>query len=160
MTIASLNIPAKHRCSAPAEDGAMHVGQRIKKLMREKSLSTEAAAFHCGVTAGAVSNWFSTGHIARDNLVAIADLLGESVRYLLTGDERDRELSAIEAEFARRDVPEGTRSAILTLLRACPVRAPAEPENGSGETSDEEHYRRATRPMGSRTPSGSRRKGG
>lgn len=142
-TIAALNFRHKECCSGVSDDESMHLGKRLKKLMQDKAISTEAMAAHCGVTPGAVSNWFSSGHIARDNVVAVADRLGESVRYLLTGDERDREFSEIEGEFAKRDVAEGTRQAILTLLRASPIRAPITSPEDDEAAEDAEHFRRS-----------------
>jgi transcriptional regulator with XRE-family HTH domain len=141
VTIASLNLSSKQCYFGWRDDSAMHVGRRLKQLMQAKGISTEKMAALCGVTPGAVSNWFATGHITRENLVIAADALGESVRYLITGDERDRPASEIEAEFARRDVAPGTREAILTLLRASPVRqaapAPAAPD------ADADHFHQA-----------------
>lgn len=153
--IAALNLGAQRSFSAVAHDCAvMHVGRRIKRLMLEKGIGNEQVAAACEVTPGAVSNWFATGQITRDNLVVVADVLNESVRYLMTGDERDREFSAVEAEFARRDVNAGTREAILTLLRACPVRQAAPPAADDGRDADAQAFDRATRPLG--TPASSR----
>lgn len=121
--IASLNLNHKQRSTQLTNDVLMHIGKRLKELMRAQSVSTELMASYCGVTAGAVSNWFSTGHITRENMVIAADVLGVSVRYLITGDERDLEASDVLAEWARRDVAPSTRDAILTLLRASPLRA-------------------------------------
>lgn len=138
-TIAALNLSAQQCCETVGEDGPMHVGKRLKKLMQEKGISTEAMAARCEVTPGAVSNWFATGHIARDNLVVVADALGESLRYLITGDPRDRVLSLLETEFAKRDVSDGTLQAILTLIRSSPLRAPdaLEPEPEPDEDQQE-----------------------
>lgn len=158
--IAALNAQVQDRCFAiPHDLEVMHVGRRIKRLMQEKGIGNERAAAACGVTPGAVSNWFATGQITRDNLVVIADLLGESVRYLMTGDERDRALSVLESEFARRDVPAGTLEAVLTLVRACPLRrdSPIEREEPASD-ADAEAFRRATRPIEVRAPGSGRKR--
>lgn len=125
----------------------MHVGKRIKALMQAKGISSEEMAFHCGVTPGAVSNWFSSGHITRDNLVIVCDVLQESLRYVCTGDERDRPLGEIEYEFSRRDVSEGTRQAILTLLCSQPMRPPPPYAESDASEADAQHFRNATRPL-------------
>lgn len=123
MSIATLNSAVKQCCFGGREDPAMHIGRRLKLLMLEKGVSNDRMAAHSGVTRGAVSNWLATGKITRDNLVAAADLLGESVRYLITGDEADRPLSEIEAEFAKREVSTTMREALLAVLRSCPERS-------------------------------------
>lgn len=64
----------------------MHIGQRIKKLMRDKHVSPQAMAAHCGVTPGAVSNWFSTGRISKPNLAKAASLLQVSSDQLISDD--------------------------------------------------------------------------
>jgi transcriptional regulator with XRE-family HTH domain len=134
----------KQRCLPFTDDESMHIGKRLKLLMQAKGITTEAMAAVCGVTPGAVSNWFSTGHITRDNLICAADALGESVRYLITGDDHDRALSEIEAEFARREVSDGTLESILTLIRSSPKRAPPAP--AASPDADAEHYRKAIQP--------------
>lgn len=153
--IAALNMRHKDHCSPRSDDESMHVGKRLKRLMNEKGISTESMAQRCGVTPGAVSNWFSTGHIARENLVAVADELNESIRFLITGDARDRALSEIEAEFAKRDVSEGTRESILTLIRSSPLRPRIEPDVDQEQAdADAEHFRRSLEDPGAKAAGG------
>jgi transcriptional regulator with XRE-family HTH domain len=64
----------------------MHIGKRIQQRMKEKKITTQAMADACGVTAGAVSNWFSSGRIAKDNLAIVAKQLGTSINELITGE--------------------------------------------------------------------------
>lgn len=66
----------------------MHIGKRIQRLMRAKDISTQAMAAYCGVTAGAVSNWFSTGRISKENLAKAAARLGTDMEALMSEDDR------------------------------------------------------------------------
>lgn len=54
--------------------------------MKAKGVSNKHVARYCGVTEGAVSNWFSSGRISKDNLVQVATLLGVPVEELITGE--------------------------------------------------------------------------
>lgn len=65
----------------------MHIGKRIQRLMRAKDISTQAMAAYCGVTAGAVSNWFSTGRISKENLAKAAARLGTDMEALMSEDD-------------------------------------------------------------------------
>lgn len=141
--LAALKLDSKDRCFALIHTEPMHIGQRIKSLMQSKGVTTELMAFQCGVTPGAVSNWFSSGQITRDNLVAVADVLGESVRYLITGDPRDRAVGMIEAAFVKREVSLGTLEAVLTLIRSSPLRQDDPPPPDLGSEEDAAHFARA-----------------
>jgi phage repressor protein C with HTH and peptisase S24 domain len=57
--------------------------------MRAQGLATKKMADYCGVTPGAVSNWFSTGRISKENLVLAAELLKVSTDSLISGDTAD-----------------------------------------------------------------------
>lgn len=74
----------------PAHHAGMHIGKRIKELMRQRGVSTQAMAQHCGVTPGAVSNWFSTGRISKTNLVKACALLHVEVGDVIAGDVGER----------------------------------------------------------------------
>lgn len=73
---------------------AMHIGQRIKALMKARGISNKHVARYCGVTEGAVSNWFSSGRISKDNLVQVATVLGVPVEELITGETATVALTA------------------------------------------------------------------
>lgn len=65
---------------------AMHIGKRIKVLMKDKRVTNKQVANYCGVTEGAVSNWFSSGRISKENLAKVATLLGVTTDELITGE--------------------------------------------------------------------------
>jgi len=46
----------------------MHLGKRLKSLLAERKISNKAVAAALEVTPGAVSNWFSSGTISKENL--------------------------------------------------------------------------------------------
>lgn len=69
----------------------MHIGQRIKNVMKRRKVSTRVMADYCEVTPGAVSNWFSTGRITKENLVKVADRLAVSVEDLISGAVGERD---------------------------------------------------------------------
>lgn len=64
----------------------MHIGQRIKASMKAKGISNKQVALNLGVTEGAVSNWFTSGRISKDNLVRVAEMLGVTTEELITGE--------------------------------------------------------------------------
>lgn len=67
----------------------MHAGDHIKRLMKERKISTKAMASVCGVTPGAVSQWFSTGKISKESAIKAADLLRLDLAALLDGEVVD-----------------------------------------------------------------------
>ena len=64
----------------------MHIGQRIKRLMKAKGILTKDMAAFCNITPGAVSSWASTGRISKENLAKAASLLGITTDALISGD--------------------------------------------------------------------------
>lgn len=90
VSLAMQNPKSKHCLHAPAYDLAMHIGATLKKVMKERGVSPASMATHCGVTRGAVSNWFSTGRITKENLVKAANLLQVTVEALVAGDLGER----------------------------------------------------------------------
>lgn len=89
-SLAMQNRICKHRLRASAYDLAMHIGATLKKVMKDRGVSPAAMAEHCGVTRGAVSNWFSTGKITTENLVKAAARLQVTVENLMAGELGDR----------------------------------------------------------------------
>lgn len=73
-----------------ANNLAMHLGKRLQRAMKERKVTAKVMALHCGVTPGAVSNWFSSGRITKDNLAKAAALLGLSSDDLILGDSSDK----------------------------------------------------------------------
>lgn len=84
-TLALQNAKRKQCLGRGRHYGAVNIGQRIKELMRARGVTTAAMAKHCGVTAGAVSNWFATGRISKENLVAVCRKLDVPVADLISG---------------------------------------------------------------------------
>lgn len=71
--------------------------------MKARGIKTGAMAAHCGVTVGAVSNWFATGRISKTNLVKAAAMLDVSVEDLIAGTvgERGQDVPEPSSETAR-----------------------------------------------------------
>jgi len=58
-------------------------GQFIKRMAIDAEVTPTQLAEHCGVSRGAVSNWFETGSMTKMNLVKVAERLGTSVEQLM-----------------------------------------------------------------------------
>jgi len=70
-------------------------------LMKEKKLKQIDLVRLTGHSSGTVSDWISNGVLPRaDDALKIADRLGVSVRYLVTGED-DKDLSPREKELLR-----------------------------------------------------------
>lgn len=147
----------------------MHIGLRIKRLMKERNISVKTAAAHCGVTPGAVSNWFSSGRITKENLAKMAVLLQTELAELITGDAAPEVLEAVPEGAPSREgaelaywidrVPVALRQKVYAsavhLITAgvsgrllTPMPAPLKPEP-SASTSEPPH----AAPESARTPS-------
>lgn len=86
------------------------LGKKIKDLLAEKKIPARRVAQHCNVTPGAVSNWFSTGKINRENLVKVAELLDVSVESLMADDDNvvvDLRTQDLLARFGKKAVTVG-----------------------------------------------------
>jgi transcriptional regulator with XRE-family HTH domain len=99
----------------------MHIGQRIRNVMKARGLTTAALAAACEVTPGAVSNWFSTGRIRKDNLATVARLLQVGVEDLISGavGERD-DIVPAPAALPPQAPLTGAEFDLLTAFRALP----------------------------------------
>jgi len=83
------------------------LGQKLKDLLDAKKIPARRVAQHCNVTPGAVSNWFKTGKINRDNLVKVAELLDVSVESLMADDDGvvvDARTQNLLARFGKKPV--------------------------------------------------------
>lgn len=83
------------------------LGKKIKYLLNAKNIPARRMAEHCGVTPGAVSNWFATGKINRENLVKVAELLDVSVESLMADDDNvvvDLRTQDLLARFGKKAV--------------------------------------------------------
>lgn len=81
----------------------MDFGKKLKRLMRDKGLNTRQIAEFCGVSQGAVGNWFVTGTISKDNLAKFAQRVGTTTDRLITMDYEDIvEAQEREAQAAGR----------------------------------------------------------
>ncbi len=67
----------------------MAFADHLKALVHKSGFTTKEIAEHCQVTAGAVSNWFATGRISKDNLAALARKLRISSDQILLCDPAD-----------------------------------------------------------------------
>lgn len=80
-----------------------HIGLRLKALMAARKVSTSGMAEHCGITRGAVSNWFVQGRITKDNLSKAAVKLRTTTDRLINYDvEEILELEEIDRQKAAR----------------------------------------------------------
>ena len=86
MNIALLSHQCKHYSTTGAHNIAMHIGKRIQELMKARKVSGKEMAAHCGITPGAVSSWFATGRISKENLAMAAELLKVSTDELISGE--------------------------------------------------------------------------
>jgi transcriptional regulator with XRE-family HTH domain len=87
----ALQTPNHKHCYAEfSHCSAMHIGKRVQRLMLERGISNTAMAAHCGVTPGAVSNWFASGRISKVNLVLACRLLDVDVEALIEGEVGER----------------------------------------------------------------------
>jgi len=98
----------------PPQDSEMHVGQRLKRLMKKEGITPSAMAAHCEVTAGAVSNWFATGRITKPNLLKAAKLLGVTPEALILGPAGDRGAEAPDMP-AEMDLSATERALVLAF---------------------------------------------
>lgn len=128
--------------------------------MTQRKIAKKAMAAYCDVTPGAVSNWFSSNRISKENLAKVAEYLKMDVSELITGvpasaiysvDRHDaldlrrkHILEDVGAELARYDSAADLRrigSALMqviesdnvavTVVSAQPTRAP-EPAKPAG----------------------------
>ena len=68
----------------------MTLGKRLQAKMKEQNVSAKAVADACGITPGAVSNWFSTSRISKHNLAIACRLLGVDMAAMLAGEDAPR----------------------------------------------------------------------
>jgi transcriptional regulator with XRE-family HTH domain len=62
--------------------------ERLERLIKEKKTSQKAVAEYAGITGASLSEWKKEGTIPRaDVALRIAEFLGVSVEYLITGVE-------------------------------------------------------------------------
>lgn len=111
------------------------MAERIKQARTRAELSHQKLAEKVGVSRAAVAQWESgdTKGLRPDNLVAAADALGVSIRWLATGEPRDRPaiveareesapwntgLTPEATEIARKwsELPSGTRELIRQFI--------------------------------------------
>ena len=64
--------------------------RRIDTLLRERNEKRLSLAEHCGFSLQALSDWSKRGSVpSADKAVAIANYLGVSIEWLLTGSEKE-----------------------------------------------------------------------
>ena len=130
-TLASQNSDCKQCFKSGRQNLAMHIGKRIKNVMKDRRISTKEMAEHCEVTPGAVSNWFATGKITKENLLLVAKRLEVDVSDLISGEVGERgtdvplvlsqeERDIILAIRQRRDAREPVKQAVA-IRRGDPI---------------------------------------
>lgn len=77
----------------------MTISQRIFRLLKSKGKMQKELAAYTGISTAAISDWKTHGtNPSSDKIVAIAEFLGTSPEYLLTGKESEKNLSENEIE--------------------------------------------------------------
>jgi transcriptional regulator with XRE-family HTH domain len=77
----------------------MTISQRIFRLLKAKGKMQKELAAYTGISTAAISDWKTHGtNPSSDKIVAIAEFLGTSPEYLLTGKESEKNLSENEIE--------------------------------------------------------------
>jgi transcriptional regulator with XRE-family HTH domain len=100
------------------------LGERIKRALQDKGETHEALAESLGVSVQAVGKWIRTGHVARKNLVALANALGVSLEWLLTGtgpmypDPRQLSDSEVRLIEKYRQMTDGKKALLLEAAEA------------------------------------------
>ncbi len=78
----------------------MTISQRIFSIMKEKKLKQKAMADYTGISTSAISAWNKNNtNPAAESISTIADFLGVSIEYLLTGKEKTTSLPNDEQEL-------------------------------------------------------------
>lgn len=104
------------------------LGSKLKRLMKARGVRNQDMAAACGVTPGAVSNWFSTGRIDKHNLVAAAKLLGTTADALI-GEDIDNLLTGramLEPRVVMRamnEVPPPAQHTMKPMVQAYTLEA-------------------------------------
>ncbi|GAC1664439.1 MAG: hypothetical protein PVS3B2_00070 [Candidatus Dormibacteraceae bacterium] len=93
----------------------MHIGQRIKNVMKQRKVSTAEMARYCEVSRGAVSNWFATGRITKENLAKVSDRLRVRIEDLISGAIGEREDSPLPTEHRADDAAEKAPGTVLLV---------------------------------------------
>lgn len=102
------------------------LGERIRGARDAKKLSQQQLGDAVGVSRAAVSQWESseTKGLRPENLVAVADVLGVSIKWLVTGkgpkQPGDMEISKEAADFGKawEQLPPDRRAALRAALHA------------------------------------------
>lgn len=103
---------------------ALAFGRRIATAREQKGYSQDDFAIRLRITKGAVGQWETGRSQPRPwRLTEIAEELGVSVRWLLTGNEpeelvRAQTRSELETLEVLRDIPPAQQPAALSMLRA------------------------------------------
>lgn len=80
----------------------MTISQRIFAILKEKKLKQKELAQRTGISESAISDWKKKGtNPAAENISAIADFLGVSLEYLVTGKEKSPSLPNDELELLK-----------------------------------------------------------
>lgn len=66
-----------------------NLGDNIKAVMKARGLRSTDLARYCGVTRGAVANWFATNTISKTNLMKVAEKLRVDAKLLVEEDLTD-----------------------------------------------------------------------
>lgn len=98
----------------------MHIGKRLKALMEKRGVSPSAMATHCEISRGAVSNWFVSGRISKENLSKAAEKLRTTSDRLVNYDVDEileMEQSDGRGLPSRQHIADGVAGARLHLER-------------------------------------------
>lgn len=92
--------------------------ENVKKLCKKKGLTIESVANNVGLTIDSYNSYKKHENLPRADIATkIADILGTTVEYLVTGEEK-KELTVEDADFIfkLRQLSEKDKNTVLGLI--------------------------------------------
>lgn len=92
--------------------------ENVKKLCKKKGLTIESVANNVGLTIDSYNSYKRHENLPRADIATkIADILGTTVEYLVTGEEK-KELTVEDADFIfkLRQLSEKDKNTVLGLI--------------------------------------------
>jgi len=87
----------------------MTIGERILEAAKQKKLSQGELSKMLGISQASVSAWKTGSVPSSDKIVPLAEILGVSIEYLLTGEPQKQTLEQPEAKSAMSDLEVGLK---------------------------------------------------
>lgn len=94
------------------------MGARIKQALRQAGVTQRELAVYCGVSERAVGSWVADDDQPRaSHLTSIAELLGVTPAYLVTGEQAIDAETLVKEVRALRGAQEEILAAVLEIRR-------------------------------------------